>query len=199
MFDDYYRRTWEPGTDISEHQTELATSLRIPILASEYPRWNYITGVVVRGEDSIGAFEAGVMPTDDEIRLLGAHLASYNRYYRQSFLDAMKHMAPYDIDGGANLGYYMKRPDGGWCYRKRTWRYGPHWWPNGRPGNDRPLPLSHVLARNFNGWPWLKRAAEETPPPRLPDDRSDRTKWCPHGWAKLQPEGASLCPECAST
>lgn len=153
MFDEYYRRTWEPENDISPKQTEFATALRVPILTSEYPRWNYITGIVVRDEQF---HEVGIMPTEDEIAQVGAHLESYCEYYRQSFRDAMKALAPYDIDGGANLGYYMKRPDGGWCYRKRTWRYGPHWWPCNEPPRNEVLPLGHVMARNFNGWSFTK-------------------------------------------
>lgn len=175
MFDEYYRRTWEPENDISPEQTELATSLRVPFLTSEYPRWNYITGIVVRNETY---FQVGIVPTDDEVREVAAHLENYCTYYRQSFRDAMKHFAPYDIDGGANLGWYMKRPDGGWCYRKRTWS-GPQWWPRsyvdyetGRyfccgtdglsadpfhaAGCTKPrhvrLPLSDVIVRNFRGW-----------------------------------------------
>lgn len=148
MFDEYYRRTWEDTAgDISEHQSELASSLRVPILSTAYPRWNFITGVVVCEQQYR---DHGIMPTDDEIRLLGAHLAEYNKYYLQAFIDAMKHFAPYDIDGGANLGYYMKRPDGGWCYRKRTWDGG--WWPGYSHNENVILPLSHVLVRNFNGW-----------------------------------------------
>ncbi|WP_225506610.1 hypothetical protein [Mycolicibacterium fortuitum] len=41
----------------------------------------------------------------------------------------MKEFAPYDIDSSANLGYFIKRPDGGWAYRKRTWERGPQWVP----------------------------------------------------------------------
>lgn len=152
MFDEYYRRTWSDDGSISEHQSELATSLRVPLLTSQNPRWNYITGIVVCDEQY---GDHGIVPSDDEIRLLGAHLAEYNRYYRQEFVDAMKHFAPYDIDGGANLGYYMKRPSGGWCYRKRTW-YSHHWWPQNWPDPAPVLPLSHVLVRNFTGWSGLR-------------------------------------------
>lgn len=31
----------------------------------------------------------------------------------------------------------------------------------------------------------------------MSEDYSDRSRWCPHGWAKLQPEGISLCPDCS--
>lgn len=111
MFDEYYRRTWEDTDhDISKHQTEFATNLRVPILATAWPRWNYITGIVVRESGP----DHGIMPTEDEIAAVAAQLQEYNLYYGQAFIDAMKHFAPYDIDGGANLGYYLKRPDGVW-------------------------------------------------------------------------------------
>lgn len=29
------------------------------------------------------------------------------------------------------------------------------------------------------------------------EEHSDSARWCPHGWAKLQPEGISLCPDCS--
>ena len=99
MFDEYYRRTWV-DTNISPHQTEFATKLRIPILSSEFPQWNYITGVVVRqGEYNPWP---SIMPTVDEIVLLATHLEKYCQYYNPIFLQAMTDFAPYDIDGGAN-------------------------------------------------------------------------------------------------
>lgn len=129
MFEEYYRRTWEPENDISPEQTAFATSLRVPLLTTEYPRWNYITGIVVRDEQYL---EVGIMPTEDEIAEVGAYLVAYrDRWLNQPFQDAMAHLAPYDIDGGANAGYYMKQPDGRWGYRKRTWRSGAHWWSHG--------------------------------------------------------------------
>ncbi|WP_100513949.1 hypothetical protein [Mycobacteroides abscessus] len=146
MFDDYKRRAWQDTDgDISDRQSELATSLRIPILTSEYPSWHYITGIVVN--DRASGWPS-VMPTDDEIREVGAHLESYCQYYNQGFRNAMKEFAPYDIDGGANLGYYMKRPRGGWSYRKRTWQSGPHWWP----ADTDTMTLTEVLTHNFTGW-----------------------------------------------
>lgn len=155
MFEEYTRRTWtDSDHDISAEQTELATSLRVPILTSEYPRWNYITGIVVRSGEHVSW--PSIMPTEDEIREVGAHLESYCEYYNQGFRNAMRDFAPYDIDGGANLGYYMKRPDGGWCYRKCTWQAGPHWWP----ASD-VMTLTDVLAHNFTGWPFAKAKDEE--------------------------------------
>lgn len=141
MFDEYYRRTWEDTDgDISPYQTELATSLRIPILTSSMPRWHYITGIVVC--DNI--INHGIMPDEDEIRAVAEQLRKYNLWYRKAFLDAMRNFAPFDIDGGANLGYYLKRPDGWWTYRKRTWD-SPRF-------SKKFGELDEVLDNNFSGW-----------------------------------------------
>lgn len=142
MFDEYYRRTWvDSDGDISDQQTEFATNLRIPILATAYPRWNYITGIVVCDD----ILNHGIMPIDDEITAVAAQLQDYSTYYQQAFLDAMRQFAPYDIDGGANLGYYLKRPDGWWTYRKRTWE-------SPRFSKKVTGELDEVLAHNFSGW-----------------------------------------------
>lgn len=128
MFEEYYRRTWDGQADISPQQTEYATSLRVPLLASAYPQWNYITGIVV----CEGIVDHGIMPTEDEITEVGAYLVAYrDKWLRQSFQDAMAQLAPYDIDDGANAGFYMKRPDGHWVYRKLTWTQGKRWWDYG--------------------------------------------------------------------
>lgn len=128
MFEEYSRHTWDGHADISPLQTEFATNLRMPFLVSPNPQWNYITGIVVG--DNIP--DHGIMPTEDEVSEVAAYVVSYrNRWLRQSFQDAMAHLAPYDIDSGANAGYYMKRPDGHWVYRKRTWTTGKRWWDYG--------------------------------------------------------------------
>lgn len=148
MFDEYYRRTWsDTDHDISDQQTEFATNLRVPILATSNPRWNYITGIVVCDD----IINHGTMPNEAEIVAVAAQLQDYNKYYRQAFLDAMKHFAPYDIDGGSNLGYYLKRPDGLWTYRKRTWT-------SPRFSKKNTGELHEVLAANFDGWSFLKEA-----------------------------------------
>lgn len=139
---EYENRTYSPGDDLVDTQPAIARDMRVPLLASEYPRYAYITGVVVRDEMY---FETGIMPTDDEFRILGSFLEEYcQHWYRQSFRDVMARFAPYDIDGGANLAYFIKREDGGWCYRKRTWTTGLHWWP---AREHSPLPLVEVLDR----------------------------------------------------
>lgn len=143
MFEDYYRRPWEDSDgDISPQQTAHATALRIPFLTTASPRWNFITGIVV-GDHII---DHGIMPTETEVEELSQYLTNYkNRWLRDSFQHAMAHFAPYDIDGGANAGYYMKRPDGRWCYRQRTWEVGPRWWCHG-DGSLR-LYIAHRLGK----------------------------------------------------
>lgn len=126
MFDEY-KRTWEDRDgDISPAQTEFATQLRVPFLTSSSPGWPYVIGVVV-----CDSWEGtGVVPTDGEVTAVAERLQEYNdRWYNTRFLTVMKEFALYDIDSSANLGYFIKRPDGGWAYRKRTWERGPQWVP----------------------------------------------------------------------
>jgi len=161
MFDEYYRRKWEDvDGDISPEQTEHALSLRIPFLTTSHPRWNYITGIVVGSADRSSSFwiDQGLIPTDDEVSEVGELLTSYNTYYRQSFLDAMRQFAPYDIDGGANGMYFRKVSEGDWVYRKRSWE-SPQWHPfrpvgidNPYKEPDEPMSLTAVIGKAFSGW-----------------------------------------------
>lgn len=141
MFPEFTRRQWTPEDDISPEQTEYATSLRIPLLATSQPRWFYITGIVV-GDTLL---EEGVMPDENELAAIAERLEEYcSHWYLQSFREAMMGFAPYDIDGGANLAYFIKHCNGGWAYRKRTWCIGPYWMPQ---RDDPPLSLQQVLDR----------------------------------------------------
>ena len=141
MFPEFAGRQWAPEHDISPEQTEYATSLRIPFLATSQPRWFYITGVVV-GDTLL---EEGIVPDESEITAIAERLEEYRTYwYNQSYRKAMTNFAPYDIDGGANLAYFIKHCNGGWAYRKRTWCIGPYWMPQ---RDDPPLSLQQVLDR----------------------------------------------------
>lgn len=140
MFNEYTNRKWTPGNDISPQQTAHATKLRVPFLTTTQPEESYIIGIVVGGD-----FE-GLVPTDDEVTLMAERLKEYcTHWYRESFLDTMAQFAPYDIDGSANLGYFIKRGDNSWAYRKRTWSFGPYWVP---AYNDEPQTLEQVLDRS---------------------------------------------------
>ncbi len=139
MFDD--GPAWEPGDDISRHQTAFATALRVPILSSSNPEWQYVTGIVV-GD---GFPDEGQMPTDSEIAAVAGLLGLYcERWYNQTFRQHMLRRAPYDIDGRANLGYLIKYLNGGWAYRKKTWREGAYWAP---PLDEPLMTLEQVIAR----------------------------------------------------
>lgn len=152
MFEEYTRRKWvDTDHDISDKQTEHATALRIPFLTSSHPRWNYITGIVVERNN----IDIGTVPSEAEVEQVGAWLQRYNRYYNQQFLDAMRAFAPFDIDGGANLGYLMKRGEDDWFYRKRSWRHG--WRPLPHAAESQPMSLTAILERCFDGWPFIER------------------------------------------
>jgi hypothetical protein len=137
--------TWEP-VDISPEQTGHATALRIPFLTSDHPRWDYITGIVVRD-----GLHAGLAPTEAEVEQVAGWLREYNRYYRATYLRQMAEFAPYDIDPAANLGYLRKRGDDSWCYSKRTWELTPFW-----PWIDQTATLDEVLTKCFSGWSHLR-------------------------------------------
>lgn len=126
-------------SDLSPAQTELATSLRIPFLASAHPRWYYVTGIVV--SDLYG----GILPADDEVRIVASFDEEYREHwYRDSWKTRMAEFAPYDIDGGAVGRYLIKYKHGGWGYRISTWQYGPTFVPMSR---DEPAGLVSVLDR----------------------------------------------------
>lgn len=146
VFGEYRNSKWEDD-EISSTQTAHATALRVPFLSSSAPRWHYITGIVVQGG---GADRGGIVPTEDEVDSVAKHLEAYcARWYRDSYRRTMREFAPFDIDGGANLGYYMKRANGGWCYRKRTWEIGPRWMP--RP-EDPIETIDQVIKRNSGSY-----------------------------------------------
>jgi hypothetical protein len=133
---------YTPGDDISPEQTELATSLRVPFITTPYPRWFYVTAVVVSDDKYLWR---GLVPTEDEVRMVASFNEAYREYwYRDSFKEHMARNAPYDIDGGAVGRYLIKHENGGWGYRKHTWEYGPQFVPE---WNAAPEPLEAVLDR----------------------------------------------------
>ncbi len=130
--------TWR-AVDISFEQSDFATGLRIPFLRTPYPEWAFVIAVVVDGSQ-------GVAPTEEEVAVLAAHLQQYKQCcYSGEFRRRMERFAPYDMDRSANLGVFMKRPDGSWFWRKRSWRDGPTWLPE--PGST-PMTLAEVIAKS---------------------------------------------------
>lgn len=122
---------------------EPSNPFRFPIISNPYPRWYYITAVVVGGE-----LWGGIRPTGEELAMVASWHEEYCSHwygpphtgYRGRVLDGR----PFDIDGGAVGRYLIKRADGDWAYRISTWQYGPIFQPS---RDARPLPLVDVLDR----------------------------------------------------
>lgn len=143
----YTGRPWEPGLDISPHQTEFATALRVPFLTSPYPTWNYVTGIVVSDD-----LWRGVVPTDEEVEVVAAARQSYQDYFfsePNTFRAEMEAFAPYDVDGSAVGFYFIKKVDESWAYRRRTWSQGPTFVPDFR---DAPMTLAEVIEHGGLHW-----------------------------------------------
>ena len=98
---------------------------RFPIVNSPYPRWNYITAVVVATDD----LWPGIQPTDTELAVVGSFHDEYCSYFfgpsGTGFRAKMEASYPFDIDGGANARILAKVADGEWCYRRASWTHGP--------------------------------------------------------------------------
>lgn len=128
-----------PYAEDGVERDEFAESLRLPLIDSPYPRWCYITAVVVSSNPYLWQ---GIRPSDDELRAVASFHQEYvDHWYRDSWKVRMRER-PFDIDGGANGRYLIKYPHGGWACKLATWRHGPV--PAQR---DEPQSLMAVLAR----------------------------------------------------
>lgn len=140
--DDGGRRLW-PYSEDGAQPDEPANRYRFPLISNPYPRWRYVTAVVVSDELWIGQ-----RPTDEELEIVASFHEEYcSRWYgpphtgwRGRDLDKR----PFDIDGGAVGRFLIKHANGGWGYRAHTWRYGPEFVPE---WTDEPTGLVAVLDR----------------------------------------------------
>jgi hypothetical protein len=115
---------------------------RFPLINCEWPRWNYITAIVI-GDDSDRDIYGS--PTDDEIAMVGSFHDQYIDYwYRLGWLNHMREKHPFDVDGGANGRFLCKYKHGGWGIKTRTWEHGAR--PQFR---DEPMTLVQVMDRHF--------------------------------------------------
>lgn len=135
--------------DISPKQTDLATELRVPFIGSPYPRWFYVTAVVVSDD-----LWFGHEPSEAEVKAI----ASFNDHYREHWYNErwkarMRDFAPYDIDGGAVGRYLIKHRNGGWGYRRHTWQYGPTFAPK-QDAEPQSLIAVLDLCETFVDEPW---------------------------------------------
>lgn len=95
---------------------------RYPIITTMYPRWAYITAVVV------GELWGGVLPTDDDLRVIASFHDEYIRYWygdpERGWIAGQRQTHPaFDVDGGANGRYLIKYDHGGWGLKQRSWRH----------------------------------------------------------------------------
>lgn len=139
MHPDYPNQIWI-STDISPHQTEFATQHRVPFLASPFPQWNYIGGIVV--DTSYGS----VLPTEGEVLLVEQWIVEYKRrWLNATFIETMKRYAPYDIDRQANTTFFIKYTDNSWAHRSNSWEIGPFYSPPFANGEGVRRSLADVI------------------------------------------------------
>lgn len=125
-------------TDLSRYADDVADLAQpllhrhVPMVRNAWPRWNYITAVVI--DATVPA------PTDNELAMIASFHDEYiSRWYRPGWITHMRREHPFDVDGGAN-GRIFQRQRGGWSYRKRTWQSG--FWP---PFPESPTTLVAVM------------------------------------------------------
>lgn len=116
---------------------------RFPIILHPWPRWNYITAVVV-DSDRNEAFRIFVRPTDEELAIVGSFHEYYCDCWYNATYRAKMRERPFDIDGSANGRILAKYRNGGWGYNHRSWQYGPTFVPE---WNEPPMGLIAVLDR----------------------------------------------------
>lgn len=135
-------------------QDDPLTALRIPVVTTICPRWHYLISVVIT--DDPDTLWHGARPTHDEVAVLLDVLEYQRSWYNASYL---RHMAkrPFDIDGGFNSLTFIKRGEGNWAYRRRTWERGPAMVPPAYtpgPRYDLPALLDRIYEHNGRWEQW---------------------------------------------
>lgn len=130
-----------PYAEDGVREDEPTNQYRFPIIDSPYPRWRYITAVVVSN------LWGGIRPTDAELAVVASYHAEYcDHWYGPTgtgWRGRVMEKRPLDIDGGANGRYLIKSETKGWGYRKMTWIHGPVFAKDG----DSPHSLVELLDR----------------------------------------------------
>jgi hypothetical protein len=131
------------------------TAMRIPVVGTSHPRWNYIVAFDLNGIDDP---EFVHRPDEAEAAMLRSFLDEYiEHWYNERWIKKMLER-PFDIDGGANGTIFRKYGASDWGYRKRTWEYGPLFFPQhprirAREENQEwrlgPLSLEQVMDRIY--------------------------------------------------
>ena len=101
-------------------QDDPLTALRIPVVRSAHPEWNYI-----------GAFDGSSLerPTDAEAATLASFLSEYVEHWYNDTWKLKMAGRPFDIDGGANGVVFRMYGEDDWGYRRRSWSMGPLYVP----------------------------------------------------------------------
>lgn len=118
----------------------------VPLIISAWPRWNYITAIVIGDPDEKFYGDIYSVPADDELAMVASFHEQYINYWYQSaaWLTRMRAEHPFDVDAGAVGRYVCKYRHGGWGIRLRTWAHSP--WPR---SDEEPLTLVQVLDDHF--------------------------------------------------
>lgn len=120
-----------PYTADGVKQGDFSEQYRFPIVTTSHPAWAYITAVVVADDDG---WPEAVRPTDDELRVVGSFHREYCDYWYDpsgcGWRGRVMEKRPFDIDGGANGRILIKRAEGDWAYRLRSWSIGPMFKPS---------------------------------------------------------------------
>lgn len=95
---------------------------RIPMVASEYPRWYYEVCLVVPTEDQHPGGLTFLWPTEDEAEMIGRAIEHRMLWYREGWRNKMREQ-PLDVDGTTNT-LILAKTNEGWQYRRRTWEHG---------------------------------------------------------------------------
>ena len=102
--------------------------LRIPVIATPYPDWNYEVCVVISrpGEPDADLWGPALRPDDRETAQIAALLGYRMEYYNSGWKAKMR-KRPLDIDGSTNTLVLQKYAEGDWRYRRMSFDHGM--WP----------------------------------------------------------------------
>jgi hypothetical protein len=97
-------------------------ALRVPVVTTANPGWKYEVCLMIDGSED--ALWPSLRPDDTEVKQVAAYIEYRMEYYNAGWKAKMRRR-PLDADGSTNTVVLRKRPDGGWCYRRRSWERGP--------------------------------------------------------------------------
>lgn len=140
-----------PYTEDGARDDDPANVHRFPVIETAWPRWRYITAVVV------DPLLKAVRPTEDELLMVASFHEEYmTRWYMESYRRKLRER-PFDIDGGVNGRFLMKKADGLWRYRQESWEYGPDFVPVAGGSLPEVLDWAHSIGdsgptRSWRAW-----------------------------------------------